>query len=132
MNTLHKNGLRNRYLFALDAVLLTAGVWIAYTIRFEGVDWPPLQRQSAMLFAAIVIPLKLLIFNSQGLYRRLWRHAGVAELEDILQASGIAALVAFVLGGLLLPRLGLLPTRVPISVLFIDAWGAAGCSSSGR
>ena len=122
MTNLQRNGLRNRYLLASDAFLLVGSVVFAFAIRFEGWNWPPAQRDMAIVFALSIIPLKLLIFYSQGLYRRIWRHAGVAELEDILRASGIAAVLSFAIGGLLLPGTGLTASRVPLSVLFMDAF----------
>ncbi len=122
MTNLQRNGLRNRYLLASDALLLFGSVILAFAIRFEGWVWPNAQHNTALLFAASVIPLKLGVFYWQGLYRRIWRHAGVAELEDILGASAIAAALSFAVGGLILPGLGLTVSRVPLSVLFMDAF----------
>jgi len=122
MTNLHRNGIRNRYLLASDTLLLLGSVVLAFAIRFEGWNWPPAQSNTALVFALSIIPIKLLVFYSQGLYRRLWRHAGVAELEAVLRAGGIAAACSFAIGGLILPGLGLTASRVPLSVLFMDAF----------
>ncbi|MEO8029810.1 MAG: hypothetical protein ABI765_03110, partial [Gemmatimonadota bacterium] len=112
---------RNRYLFLLDAALLVASVLLAYVLRFEGFSWGPLHDYTARVFLLVAVPLKLAIFIRLGLYRRLWRHAGVIELEEILQASVIVGLCSIAIGGMLLPWTGLTPLRVPYSVLLIDA-----------
>ena len=112
---------RNRYLFLLDATLLVAAVIVAYVLRFEGFVWGSAHEHAALVYLLVAVPIKLAIFVWLGLYRRLWRHAGVAELEEILQASAVTAVICTVLGAFLLPRLGLVPVRVPLSVLLLDA-----------
>ena len=112
---------RNRYLFLLDATLLVASVLIAYALRFEGFSWGPQHDETAKYYLLIAVPLKLSIFLWLGLYRRLWRHAGVLELEEILQASLLSAACCTVIGAFLLPGSGLTELRVPYSVLLLDA-----------
>jgi FlaA1/EpsC-like NDP-sugar epimerase len=102
------------------ASLLAAPLW-SYFVRFEGFDWGPLDLRTALLFVAFSLPLKLSILHGFGLYRRLWRHAGIAELERILLATTISAVSMAILGAVVLPTLGITPLRVPLSVLFIDA-----------
>jgi FlaA1/EpsC-like NDP-sugar epimerase len=113
--------LRNRHLFALDAVLLGLCTLAAYVVRFEGFDWGPEYLQTALFYIAIAVPLKLGVLLYVGLYRRLWRFAGVAELEHILVAIAISGSISAMVGAAVLPGLGLIPYRVPLSVLFIDA-----------
>jgi FlaA1/EpsC-like NDP-sugar epimerase len=113
--------IRNRYLFLLDAVTLSAAPLWSYFVRFEGFEWGPQDTRTALLFVVFSVPIKLAILQGVGLYRRLWRHAGVAELERILLATTISALSIAVLGAVVLPTLGITPLRVPLSVLFIDA-----------
>ena len=76
--------LRNRYLFLLDAVLLGLSTLVAYVVRFEGFDWGPAHLLTALVYIAVTVPLKLGVLLYVGLYRRLWRFAGVAEMEHIL------------------------------------------------
>ncbi len=113
--------VRNRYLALSDLCGLVLALVVAFGVRFEGFAWDPLYRSVALIFGLSVIPLKLVVFFGAGLYRRLWRYAGVAELERVTLATiGVGGL-STVIGGLLLPKLGLLPARVPLSVLALDA-----------
>ena len=118
--------LRNRHLLLLDALLLAASTLGAYVVRFEGFDWGSAVRFTALVYLVVSLPLKLAVLHYAGLYRRLWRFAGVAELEHILVATAISASLCSLVGAVVLPALGLTPMRVPLSVLFIDA-----CLSSG-
>ena len=118
--------LRNRHLFMLDAVLLGLCTLVAYVVRFEGFQWGSLHLYTALAYIAVSVPLKLGVLLYVGLYRRLWRFAGVAELEHILVATAISASISSLVGAALLPGLGITPYRVPLSVLFID-----GCLSAG-
>lgn len=113
--------LRNLDLLLLDAVTLAASPFWSYVVRFEGFDWGVANLHTAVVFVLCSVPVKLSIFLSLGLYRRLWRHAGVAELERILLACIASAAASGLIGAVLLPGLGVTPLRVPLSVLFIDA-----------
>jgi FlaA1/EpsC-like NDP-sugar epimerase len=82
--------------------------------------------RTALVYLACIVPLKVGVLVWVGLYRRLWRFAGVAELELILVATTISALLSALVGAAVLPGLGITPLRVPLSVLFIDACLSAG------
>ncbi len=118
--------LRNRHLLVLDALLLGLGTLVAYVVRFEGIDWGSANLYTALVYLAVSLPLKLGVLLYVGLYRRLWRFAGVAELEHILVATAISASLSTLLGAAVLPGLGVTPLRVPLSILFIDACLSAG------
>jgi FlaA1/EpsC-like NDP-sugar epimerase len=111
---------RNRQLLALDALLLTLSPLLVYGIRFEGVRWGADQLRTALIYTAISVPLRLGIYYSFGLYRRLWRYASIAELELIILAGATASLVAAIFGHSILPGLGVTPARVPMSILFTN------------
>ena len=102
--------LRNRHLFMLDAVLLGLCTLVAYVVRFEGFDWGSGYLYTALAYIAVSVPLKLGVLLYVGLYRRLWRFAGVAELEYILVATAISASISSLVGAALLPGLGSRPT----------------------
>jgi FlaA1/EpsC-like NDP-sugar epimerase len=72
-------------------------------------------------YLLLSVPLKIALLLVFGLYRRLWRFASVSELESILLAMGVSAALCFGLGGWLLPSAGVLPLRIPLSVLALDA-----------
>jgi FlaA1/EpsC-like NDP-sugar epimerase len=118
--------LRNRHLLILDAVLLGLSTMLAYVVRFEGLDWGNANLYTSLVYLAVSLPIKLGVLLYVGLYRRLWRFAGAAELEHILVATAISASLSTLLGAAVLPGLGITPLRVPLSVLFID-----GCLSAG-
>jgi FlaA1/EpsC-like NDP-sugar epimerase len=121
---------RNRHLVLADLALLAILPVIVYAIRFESWEWGADHRRTAMVFTLVSVPISLAIFYAFGLYRRLWQYASVAELEAILGGTIASVAANSLAGGLLLPLLGLTPTRVPISVLFIHgvlvACGIAG------
>ncbi|HEU5169282.1 MAG TPA: nucleoside-diphosphate sugar epimerase/dehydratase [Gemmatimonadales bacterium] len=119
--------IRNRYLFGADLVLFAASTFLAFLVRFEGLSWEPAQVRVAILYGALSIPIKVGVVWAVGLYRRLWRYAGVVDLERILFASAVSGLACLVLGALVLPFSGLTPFRVPLSVLILDGlMSAAG------
>jgi len=100
--------IRNRYLFFLDVALFTSSVLIAYALRFEGLDWPPAYQRTVIAYLVLSLPVKLVVLWLVGVYRRLWRYAGILEVERLI------------LGAVILPASGLTDVRVPISVLVLD------------
>ncbi len=118
-------GLRNRHFLALDLVLLPLATLLAYALRFEGLTWPAGTLLGAGWFLLLSVPVKLAIARWAGLYRRVWRLASLHEAEQMLKAAALSGIVCFGIGALLIPGLGLAPSRVPISVLILDALFAA-------
>ncbi len=112
--------LRNRYLFASDVLLFAASVILAFAIRFEGFEWEPEHSLSAVVYLLASLPVKILTLWTSGLYRRLWRYAGLLELERLILASAISGFAGLVIGAVVLPFTGLTDMRVPLSVLFLD------------
>ncbi len=112
--------VRNRYLFGSDLVLFTSATLLAFALRFEGFEWDPVYTRAAVLFLILSIPFKLATFWRVGIYRRLWRYAGIVEVERLISAAAAAGLFGLLLGALVLPGLGLTTVRVPLSVLFLD------------
>jgi len=121
MPALPRTDFRNRYVLALDLLLLPLAVLLAFAVRFEGFHWPDPYRAVALTWLIVSVPVKLALLLAFGLYRRLWRFASVAELESILFATAASAALCFVLGSWFLPAVGLLPLRVPLSILILDA-----------
>ena len=129
---LPRRHIRNRYLLASDICLFTSSVLIAFALRFEGFEWGPDFSHAALWYLLLSLPLKLLVFGWAGLYRRLWRHAGVFELERLIVAALLSGVPCFLLGALVLPLSGLTDVRVPLSVLFIDALLSAAAGAMPR
>ena len=113
-------GLRNRAFFVSDFVLLPACAAIAFAARYEG-PWDGAIRDMLAAFVFAAVPLKIAALVSLGMYRRLWRYASVTDLEMLVAAAGICAAIDVVLGGFLLPWLGIIPTRLAYAVILLDA-----------
>ena len=113
--------MRNRHLFLLDAASLVASPLIAFAVRFETFSWISDNMRMVLPYILIAGPIRLVVFYNFGMYRRLWRHASVGELRQILAAGGAAAFFAALVGFWLLPTSTLTPSRVPLPVVFIDA-----------
>src|SRR4051794_23184003 len=90
--------VRNRYLFGSDVLLFASSTILAFALRFEGFEWGPDQNHAALLFLLVSLPGKLAIFWQVGIYRRLWRYAGIVDMERLISASIVSGLVGLVLG----------------------------------
>ncbi len=115
-----RNGLRNRYLFLSDLLLLPAATILGYVLRFEGVTWPAPYSEVAIAYIALTLPIKLGFLLGFGLYRRLWQLASVTELRTILHATALSGITCFVVGVWVLPATGLTAIRPPLSQLLLD------------
>jgi FlaA1/EpsC-like NDP-sugar epimerase len=124
--------VRNRYLFGSDLFLFASSTIIAFTIRFEGFEWGGAQERAAVLYLLFSLPIKLYAFWAVGMYRRLWRYAGIVEVERLISAAAVSGIVCLLVGMALLPGLGLTEMRVPLSVLFIDGLLTAVAASLPR
>ncbi|MEI6739310.1 MAG: nucleoside-diphosphate sugar epimerase/dehydratase [Gemmatimonadaceae bacterium] len=114
--------LRNRHLVLLDALALTACVFVAYTARFEGTSWLATEQERVFrLFVLAAIPARVVLYYLLGLYNRVWAAASVPELERVLVAAVGAAVLSFTIGVWGLPGVGLVATRMPIGVALLDA-----------
>jgi FlaA1/EpsC-like NDP-sugar epimerase len=70
-------------------------------------------------FLCVAVPAKLIVLWRSGVYGRLWRYAGVRDLEVLSAGVVGAALVGAVAGLVVTPLLA--GARVPIVVLAVDA-----------
>ena len=114
--------MRNRHLLLLDAVSLVVVPVIAFAVRFEDLSWLGENLRIVLPYVFLAGPVRLLVFYSFGMYRRLWRHASIGELRQILFAGAAAAVCVAAIGLWLLPATHIAPRRVPFSVVFIDAF----------
>ncbi|MBI3789557.1 MAG: polysaccharide biosynthesis protein [Gemmatimonadetes bacterium] len=120
MLTVPTRPIRNRYLLLLDALALSSCAWAGYALRFESLA--PLSDFASPLYAyiAITVPLRLVVFIVGGLYRRLWRHASVTELEQLFLVGAAGAVVTGAFGAWGMQAFGLMEGRIPLSVLALD------------
>lgn len=113
--------MRNRHFLALDALGLLAVPFVVLALRFEGVAWPEGYLETVAIFAALTLPVRILVAWRSRLYRCLWQHASVVELERILTAGLAAAALNFVIGIGMREWFSLTPHRMPYSALTLDA-----------
>lgn len=114
--------VRNRHLLLIDACSLILAPIIAFVVRFEEFSWLGDNVRMVIPYILLAGPTRLAVFYYLGMYRRLWRHASIGELKQILVAGGVAGLVAAVIGFQLMPAMHIISGRVPFSVVFIDAF----------
>ena len=92
--------LRGRHLVFIDLLAVSVAVVTALALT---ADFPPEQQRWVGHVPAAVVPLivRPLVNLRLDLYRRLWRHASVPELIQIIMAAVIGSLVsiAVTLGG---------------------------------
>src|SRR5665213_3913391 len=118
--------MRNRHLLLVDLLLLGPLPFAVLALRMESTAWSPALAQSVWTYAAIALAIRISAMYSSGVYRCMWRHASVVELEKLLYAGAVSAALTFLTGFLILPGLGLTPGRMPLSALVMDAIGAIG------
>jgi FlaA1/EpsC-like NDP-sugar epimerase len=112
--------MRNRHFLALDVLGVAVIPFLALALRFEGFVWREGYLRTAIVFAIVSLPLRLILARVMGLYSCIWRHASIAELERIISAGFVMAAANTILGGFLLPELGLVSVRMPYSTLVMD------------
>ena len=72
--------------------MLTAVWGIAWTLRFEGLDWLNSSwREAASYHLLLAVPLWLGIMAAFRLYRRVWSMASIEELKAMMAAVFVAA-----------------------------------------
>ena len=110
--------LTHNQLFVLDITMLTAVWGIAWSLRFEGLDWLASDwREAASYHLMLAVPMWLGIMAAFRLYRCVWSMASVEELKAMMAAVLVAAIANVTLGVFLMPVFGLSPTRLPLSVI---------------
>jgi FlaA1/EpsC-like NDP-sugar epimerase len=112
--------IKNRHFLAADVITVLAATLLAFLVRFENLSWMVEHSRLVMLYVGLTLPLRILAFYLTGMYRRLWRHASVGELRQIVLAGLVAALIGAAIGLILLPASGLTRARAPFSVVFLD------------
>ncbi len=74
-------------------IAAAAAAWlVAYWLRFN-MEIPALYVDGMLKMLWLVVPLQAAIFWGFGLYRGMWRYASVSDLQRILFAVGLAALI---------------------------------------
>ena len=124
--------LRNRHFLALDALFLTVGVAIVFVLRFESIGLNAEHRGLLAWYLALTVPARIVVYWVLGLYDRLWRHAGAADLERIILAGLVGWAVASLFGLVLLPFSGLTASRLPLSLAAFELFLSIAVPASTR
>src|ERR1039458_1121625 len=124
--------MRNRHLLLVDLLLLGPLPFWILALRMESTVWPPELTQIVWTYAAFALVIRIVAMYSSGVYRCMWRHASVVELEKLLYAGAVSSALTFFTGWLILPGFGLTPGRMPLSVLVFDAITAMGLMTAPR
>jgi FlaA1/EpsC-like NDP-sugar epimerase len=107
--------LRNRWLvFIHDLLWVPAAMLLAYWVRFNLGVVPPVFLHYAELVILVAIPVHAATFWLFGCYRGIWRYASLQDLQRIVKAVCLGALLT-VLAIFMLERL----REVPRSILLI-------------
>ncbi len=124
--------LPDRILLPLDLGVGVLAILLASAFRFEAFI-PPAPYPSVLgYYALLTLPIRLGCFAFGGLYRRMWRFAGLVDLERVIVATSVAAVLDFAIGAWVLPALGVIPVRVPFSVLALDGLLTVGLIAGPR
>jgi FlaA1/EpsC-like NDP-sugar epimerase len=124
--------MRNRHLLLVDLLLLGPLPFWVLALRMESTAWSPALAQSVWTYATIALVIRISAMYSSGVYRCMWRHASVVELEKLLYAGAVSGYLTFLSGFLILPGLGFTPGRMPLSALVMDAIVAIGFMAGPR
>ena len=110
--------LRNRHFFLVDLVLLLATGVLAFALRLDATGMQHWVL-AIVLWLAVSVPMKLLVFYWFGLYRRFWLYASGDDLLLIAVATGMGEVAsAALLFAVVLPLIG--SQAFPRSIPFID------------
>jgi len=113
--------MRNRHLFLIDLLLLAPLPFMSLALRMESTSWPPELSQALSVYAALAFATRIGVAYGVGVYRFLWRHASLVELERLATACAIAGILTLVTGGVLIRGFGFSVVRLPLSMLLLDA-----------
>jgi FlaA1/EpsC-like NDP-sugar epimerase len=122
--------MRNREFFLIDIILLAGLPFMVLLVQTETLTLPSDLMRAVLVYALISLPLRLTIAHFSGLYRCLWQHASVTELERLLVAGFLSGLATFFIGTLFLKVVGL--STLPYAALILDAVGALGVFAISR
>lgn len=110
--------IRNRYFFLADVLLVPLAVGLGFVLRLD-VAGLGNYRDTLLIFAALAMVVKPVIFHLFGLYRRYWRYASASELVNIalatFTATAIVTLLMYSLASLIWSF-----RPLPRSIPFID------------
>ena len=93
--------LRNPHFFIMlmvDLCLISVSFFLAYYLRYDGNI--PLRELELLVWTLLwVVPLKLVLFFSFGMYKGMWRYTGIQDLKNLTKAcfAGTALVVVILM-----------------------------------
>ena len=112
------SNLRNRYLIIIDLIFFLLTPTVALFLRLDSVPAVQSYTESLIFYTIIFTVIKLLVNYKFGLYRRVWKHASLEELELIIIAVITIGVSEFILYRFI--RYFLPFQILPRSITFID------------
>ncbi|MBN1474630.1 MAG: polysaccharide biosynthesis protein [Syntrophaceae bacterium] len=79
-----------------DALVFAVALVMAYLFRFE-FYLSPVYREQLLTLLVWVVPLKSIVFMSQGLYRGMWRYTSIRDFWLLARASLLATVIIMAL-----------------------------------
>ena len=110
--------VRNRFVLIGDLALIIVSVLGSFALRLD-VGQLPFYFPAALMMCAVALLIKVPVYFSFGLYRRLWIYASTSELRLITVAVTTASVLTSGMM-LLLISTGLIQPGMPRSALGID------------
>ncbi len=110
--------IRNRFVLIGDLALIIVSVLGSFALRLD-VSELPFYFPAALMMCAVALVVKITVYFTFGLYRRLWIYASTSELRLITVAVTFAsALTSGIM--ILLGSIGFVQPGMPRSALGID------------
>lgn len=96
------SSVRNRHILLLDLVALLFIPFMAMALRLEGLNWAPEVSRALALYTLVATVVQVAIFYRLGLYRRIWRYAGINELAITVATVGLSTVILTIFNASLL------------------------------
>ena len=84
--------LRNRYIFAIDLILIVFSVLLSFLLRLEVLQVFVDYYFTLLVMLGLALVIKPIVYNRFGLYQRFWVYASVRELVTIAMAVTTASI----------------------------------------
>jgi FlaA1/EpsC-like NDP-sugar epimerase len=104
---------KNRYFIIFDVIFLALTPAVSLALRVN-LPWANQYNLGLLVYTLFSIPVKILVFNVFGLYKRLWRYASVDAIISVIWGVSVAGILTIgisyltigfgLIKGLFLPR----------------------------
>ena len=91
------------------------------SLQAETFSWPNRLGHAVLVYAVFALAIRAFVAFATGLYRCLWQHASISELQRILYAGAMSGIATVLLGAVGLTAFGIATVRLPYAALVLDA-----------